>query len=388
MGGSNRSLFLLAALFIGQGDIPGQSSAAIPLLIIGLLLSYAAAPGWTELVLKSPNRVGGIAAACGEAFRPYGSILSTLTGGCYWWGWVLTCGLTAILSATAISQWCFPSVPVSLIACVLVLTFTAVSLCGVRLCSVVASPIAIASAALACVSMIAPIVSGQVKWEQAVSFHLSTPFPGWFGSMTSLMAGLYLVGFGAPAFEAATCHVGETINAARNVPLAMLASAGMAAVYFIIVPIVWLGALGPAAMGEDLCLVLGPTFAPMFGILAKPAAIGFMMFNMFYGTMQPLAGAARTLAQLAEDGLAPRILSWRLQTDAPWVATLLTGGFAILFLLIGDRIWLIAAANFTYLIGISLPSVAVWLLRRDAPTAVRLYRAPRGTIRLGLVAAL
>lgn len=59
MGGSNQSLFLITALFVGQGDILGQGSAAIPLLIVGLLLSYAAAPGWTELVLMSPNRVGG-----------------------------------------------------------------------------------------------------------------------------------------------------------------------------------------------------------------------------------------------------------------------------------------------------------------------------------------
>ena len=28
-----------------------------------------------------------------------------------------------------------------------------------------------------------------------------------------------------------------------------------------------------------------------------------MIFNMFHGTVQPLAGAARTLMQLAEDGL-------------------------------------------------------------------------------------
>ncbi|MBE7186519.1 MAG: EAL domain-containing protein, partial [Methylobacterium mesophilicum] len=75
-------------------------------------------------------------------------------------------------------------------------------------------------------------------------------------------------------------------------------------------------------------------------------------------------------------------------TDAPCAATLLTAGFAILFLLIGDPIWLIAAANFTYLIGIGLPSVAVWLLRRDAPDAERPYRAPRFTISLGLVAAI
>ena len=85
MGGSNQSLFLIAALFAGQDAIPGQGSAAVPLLIAGLLLSYAAAPGWTELVLMSRHRVGGIAAACTEAFRPYSDILSpspaSATGG-------------------------------------------------------------------------------------------------------------------------------------------------------------------------------------------------------------------------------------------------------------------------------------------------------------------
>src|ERR1700738_1944930 len=71
MGGSNQSLFLIGALFVGQGAILGQGSAAVPLLIVGVLLSWAAMPGWTELVLMSPNRVGGIAAACSEAFGPY-----------------------------------------------------------------------------------------------------------------------------------------------------------------------------------------------------------------------------------------------------------------------------------------------------------------------------
>ncbi len=83
MGGSNQSLFLLAALFAGQGDILGQGSAAVPLLIVGLLLSWAAAPGWTELILLWPNRVGGIAATCGEAFQPYAPVLGNLAGTCY-----------------------------------------------------------------------------------------------------------------------------------------------------------------------------------------------------------------------------------------------------------------------------------------------------------------
>ena len=388
LGGSNQSLFLIGGLIAGQGAITGQWSAAIPIMIAGLVLSLMAMPGWIELVLMSPGRVGGIAASCSEAFGPYSPILSALTGICYWWGWVPTCGATAILSATAISQWVLPGASIPLIACLLVVLFVALNLCGIKWVTRVALPVAIVSALLAFVSMLAPIFGGSVNWHQATDFSLHVPFPGWFGKMTSMMAGLYLVGFGAPAFEAATCHVAETIDQNRNVPKAVFVSAGLAVVYFALLPIVWLGVVGAAPLGNDLGKVLGPTFAPLFGSGAKAAAIGFMMFNMFPGTIQPLAGAARVLSQLSEDGLLPGFLALRARhTDVPWVATVVTAGFAILFLLIGDPLWLIAAANFTYLIGIGLPSVAVWLLRRDNPAALRPWRAPKGTITLGVIAA-
>lgn len=387
MGGSNQALFLLSALFVGQAAIPGQGSAAVPLLILGLLLSWAAAPAWTELVLMSKDRVGGIAACCSVAFRPYSSVLSALTGVCYWWGWVPTCGLTAILSASAIQHWILPGVPISAIASSLVLFFTGVNLAGLKWVTRLAVPIGILSAVLALLSILIPIYSGAVDWRRATDFSLTTPFSGWFGQLTSFMAGLYLIGFAAPAFEAATCHVGETKSPERNVPRAMLASGGMAGLFFVLGPLIWLGALGPKALGQDLAISLGPIYAPLFGGSAKAVAVGFMMFNMFHGTLQPLAGASRTLAQLSEDGLLPRFLALRSSTDCPWAATLLTAAFAIAFLLVGDPIWLIAAANFTYLIGICMPNVAAWLLRRDAPEAERPYRAPKGLINLGVGAS-
>jgi hypothetical protein len=64
MGGSNQMVFLVRALIAAQG------SGAIPILIVGVVLGWAAAPGWVELVLMWPKRVGGIAATCAEAFRP------------------------------------------------------------------------------------------------------------------------------------------------------------------------------------------------------------------------------------------------------------------------------------------------------------------------------
>lgn len=385
LGGSNQSLFLLTALVATQG------SAAIPLLLVGLVLSWAAAPGWTELVLMYPNRVGGIAATCAEAFRPYSPVLANLTGVCYWWGWVPTCGLTALFAASALHHWYLPGIPVTGLAIVIVLAFMALNLAGVARTARVVKLIAIGSAVLAFASALIPTFAGTVDWQTATSWDLTTPFEGVFGGVTSAMAGLYLIGFAAPAFEAATCHVGETRDPARNVPRAVFASGAMASVYFVVLPVVWLGVFGADGLnvdlGADLAKDLGPTFAPLVGAAGKSFAIWFMVLNMFHGTVQPLAGASRTLSQCAEDGLLPRVLERRNRRDVPWVATVLTAAVAIVFLVAGDPVWMIAAANFTYLISIGLPSVAVWLLRRNAPAAVRPYRAPKGTIQLGVAAA-
>jgi len=52
IGGSNQSLFIIGALIVTQG------SGAVPLLLVGLLVSWAALPGWTELIMMWPDRVG------------------------------------------------------------------------------------------------------------------------------------------------------------------------------------------------------------------------------------------------------------------------------------------------------------------------------------------
>ena len=381
MGGSNQMVFLVAALILAHG------SGAIPILIAGLLLSWAAAPGWTELVLMWPERVGGIAATCAEAFRPYSPVLANLTGVCYWWGWIPTCGFTAILSATALHAWYVPFIPVTPLAIAIVVAFAVINLMGVRAVTRVAIPIALTAALLALLSAVIPILTGTVDVARATSFELKTPFQGAFGALTSAMAGLYLVGFAAPAFEAATCHVGEMRDPARNLPRAVFASGAMAGLFFVVLPLVWLGTIGSAGMGGDLGTTLGPTFAPLLAGAAKAAAVWFMVANMFMGTMQPLAGAARTLSQLSEDGLLPRSWARRSKRDVPWVTTLITAAFAIGALLLGVPTWMIAAANFAYLIAIALPSIAVWLLRRNEPERARPFRAPRGTIVLGVGAA-
>ena len=202
-------------------------------------------------------------------------------------------------------------VPVTVMAAGLVALFAVLNLRGMRRVTVAATWIAAGSAALAFASALIPIATGHVDWQQASTFHLISPFSGVFGGITSAMAGLYLIGFAAPAFEAAACHVGEMRDHERNLPRAMYASAGMATLYFLVLPVVWLGVLGPASLTGDLAATLGPTFAPLLFGAAKAAAIWFMVLNMFHGTLTPLSGASRTLSQLSEDGLLPRTLASR-----------------------------------------------------------------------------
>ena len=174
MGGSGQGLLLIAG---ANGLAASHGGAAVPLLALGLLLAWMAAPGWTELVLMWPDRVGGIAATCAGALKPYSPVLANLTGACYWWGRVPMCGLAALLSASAIHQWCLPQVPVPALAVCLVAACTGVNLCGVRWAARLAVPAAGVSAALALVSGLLPVLTHHMDWRQAAVFPLVLPFP-------------------------------------------------------------------------------------------------------------------------------------------------------------------------------------------------------------------
>ncbi len=85
-------------------------------------------------------------------------------------GWVPACGLTAILSATAITEWFQPGIAVFFLAVFLVPASTASNLCGVRAVTRFAIPSAAASARLAFLSGIFPVIASTVTLpEEAIA---------------------------------------------------------------------------------------------------------------------------------------------------------------------------------------------------------------------------
>lgn len=378
LGGANLSIYTLNSIIQSQG------TAAIPLLVFGLALSIIMSFGYIELVLMYPEKVGGITTACEQAFRPYNPVLTNIIGTGYWFAWLMAASFAAIYAATCIQQFFLPWISVNWLGTTLIIVVTLIHLLGMSWVQRIAIPIAIVAATLAMLSSFIPVLTGQVNWQQATTYSLLSPYPNLFGQLTSIMAGLYIIGWIAPGYEATLCYVGETKNPEKNIPKAMRTNMILALLYYGIYPIIWLGMMEPNAAITDIMQALSPPYAPLMNGFAKTIMAWFLVFNLVICLFAPLGGPPRTLAQLAKDDLLPSFLQKTSRYNVPWIATLITSGTAILIVWLGAPTWLIAATNYQYIICISLSSIAVWLLRRNEPHAVRLYRAPTIMIALGL----
>lgn len=382
LGGSNLSLFMMSGLMSGQGSI------GIVLLGLGIVVSWLAIPCWTELLLLYPNRVGGIAANTAFALKPYNPILANLNGVAYWSCTVPGISFSSLFISTAVQQWFLPDLPVNIFCVGLILIFTLLNVTGIQWIGRVVVPFAIIAIILSLMSAFIPVFYGQTAWAQALSYKLNTPFAGFFGGYTAVMAGLYLIAFSAPAFEQGLCYVGETKDPVKNVPRLMKAIIAITTLYYIVLPLVWYMALGTDPLAEDYTQSLAPAYAPLFHESAKFMSASFMIFNSIVCLISSLSCSSRTMAQLAEDGLVPAGLAKRAKSDAPWAAVVFTALAAVVLVYAGSPNWLIAATNFEYIIVISLATLIVLILRRTSPELARPYRASNLFLFLGFVGVL
>ena len=76
---------------------------------------------------------------------------------------------------------------------------------------------------------------------------------------------------------------GQTTNPERNVPRAFYASAAMACLFFVAVPVVWLGVLGAHPLEGDLAQSLAPAFAPLLGERPAERPCDMLVLSMFHG---------------------------------------------------------------------------------------------------------
>ena len=381
IGGSVQGLVVLSTLSKSQG------ASAIQFLLIGFLLSIFAAPGWLELVLMWPNRVGGIASASAEAFRPYSPVLSTVTPLCYWFSWTMGCSLTALVAASAIHQWFLPQISQFVIGSGFISAVALISLFGIATVARIVAGAAFMCVPLAVAAIYIPAFSHHVDWHHAYSFRIQAPFGGFFGKLSGAMAGLYIVGYCGPAFESALCHVGETTDPRRQVPKAFLAGILITAIFMIVLPVLCLRSGGTGMISSSLAQLFSQIFAPAYAPAARIMAAWLLLSCMFFATLRPLTGATRALAQLSDDAVILPVFGLRSVSDVPVVAVVATGLVAVIMLRIGNPPWMVAAMALSYLVSVNVPNFAVLVMRRNEPYRLRPFTSLTFFVYTGVAAS-
>ena len=381
LGGANRSVLLVGVVVAMLGP------TAVPLLGAGFLIACLAAPAWTELVLMYPEKLGGIAACCTQAFRPYSPVIAALSGVCYWWGSVLVGGFASLVVAESIASVMPHLVSTHLLALSLIVIFACINSLGIKTTARVVTGIAVSAAVVTfCASMLAYFFHVQYT-PTSVRDPVTVAFGGVFGRISSVMACVYIVGAGSSGFETSLCFAGETIDQTRNVLRSVKLSALVAAFYFLVFPSIWLYVSRFDHINVNSQVQVAPqALSGVFPVI-RSIVMAVVAFNLVLTAVQPLSGASRTLYQLSIDGLVPRFLAKYSSAGCPTNAMIVTAFATAAFATIGTPVFLLAAFNFAYLIGISLPCIAVCLLRNNEPNKDRPFRCSNAMVGGGLIAA-
>jgi len=112
-----------------------------------------------------------------------------------------------------------------------------------------------------------------------------------------------------------------------------------------------------------------------------------LVLALLLAIMTTMSGASRTLYQGSADGLLPKFLSKVNEHGAPTSAMWANMGVNLVLLMMSDYMFLLAAANVSYIIFNFLNLNAGWIHRMDRPDWERPYKAPTILIVLGTILA-
>ena len=229
-----------------------------------------------------------------------------------------------------------------------------------------------------------------------------------------LMAGgLFIAAWSTYGFETAVCYTREFKDPKKDTFKAIFYSGLLCVAVFTLVPLAFQGHLGLGQMVTPAVVdaagavttpavydgMLAPDIYSGMGvakalsdILGSSAFIAnlvvvMLVLALLLAIMTTMSGASRTLYQGSADGLLPKFLSKVNEHGAPTSAMWANMGFNFVLLMMSDYMFLLAAANVSYIIFNFLNLNAGWIHRMDRPDWERPYKAPTILIVLGTTLA-
>ena len=226
-----------------------------------------------------------------------------------------------------------------------------------------------------------------------------SPF-GWPGIFTSIpTAG---IGFAYLGFRGAAQFSGEAKNPQRDAPRAIVLSITAAVILYVLLQVVFIGAIRWSAAGITppswSGLSSGPLHtAPFYNVMkeAGPAFLGgFAAFLLADAVISPagtgwvfLGEATRAVYGVGADGFFPKpLLRIQQRTRIPWIALIATTIVGGVFIAPFPSWYLFAGfVTDTFAVSLIMGPLTLLALRRHAPNIQRPFRLP-GAFWIGAIA--
>ena len=364
-----------SGIFIVPGavlrQVQGGVGLAMLVWLVGGILSLLGALTYGELAARSP-KAGGIYIYIRDAFSPLLAFL---------YGWtlffVISTGAMATL-AVAFSAYLGEIVPLTpalrkLIAVGMIAIVTVVNVLGTRKSSDLQNwTTAIKVGAIL-------IMSGTLlllgRGFSANGAALLTTEAG-----TSLASGFGLAMIGVlwayEGWQYATFSAGETVNAQRNFPRALIIGSAALIGIYLLANLAYVGALGPTKAAQTDSIAATAVAAVVGSGAAKLVAVAILI-SIFSAANGIALTAPRVYFAMARDGLFfHRLAEVHPRFHTPAFAVLSGSAWAVALAVTGTFEQLFTYVVFSGWIFYALGAASIFIFRRRSPEVAAPYRVP------------
>ncbi len=195
----------------------------------------------------------------------------------------------------------------------------------------------------------------------------SIPAPDSVPPLSALESAALLVLYAFVGFEGSTIPAGETRDAGRTVPRALIVTILATALLYFLVQLAYIASMAPGEGGDAPLVTFATRLAgPAGGLVLTAAAIFSLLGNISGG----ITAATRATYALGRDGLLP---AWfgtvheRFRTPAHSI--LFMGGLIAILAVTGSFVWLAVISTLARMLVYALSIAALPKLERGRPLA-------------------
>ena len=320
-------------IFVVTGIVAGYAGSAMVVSIaVAAVIALFTALTFTELSSWQPVE--------GSAYEYTRQLVSPFAGFLSGWMWVISnmfggaavsLGFAYYLHAAA------PDLPVTVVAAVLCLLFTALNFFGVRQSAWLNNVFVVVKLAI-----LGFFVVFGLLFFKAGNFAPFAPFS------VNVLFGAYFIFFAYGGFARATVVAEEVKEARRNVPRAVLLSLGISTVVYILVGVVAVGLIGANGLNSSSPL------ASAIGVSGSSLAVQVISVGGLVATasvlLTAILGVSRMMFSMSRRSDLPKALS-RLHDRycTPYVSVWMVGVVMTLLVLFVDLTSVVAISTFALL---------------------------------------